>query len=145
MRNAFVNDSLKFCFILHYNDFSYPIQKRAARLVKHVSHLCFQFFLLAFVITMVWLVVGGVAFHLTADLSWQDSLKSPMMVSTMGPVFPFTTFPAKSFRVRVRPASGWSMFVPLALPLHPSSIAFSTCFIWTIPDTELLHLFGVTG
>ncbi len=57
-----------------------------------------QFFLIAFGVTLGWLVVGGVGFHYTANLSWQDSLyNSAMMVSTMGPVFTFTTTVAKLF------------------------------------------------
>jgi hypothetical protein len=57
-----------------------------------------QFFLLATVVTLVWLGVGAIGFHYTAGLKWDDSLyNSAMMVSTMGPVFTFTTLPAKIF------------------------------------------------
>jgi hypothetical protein len=57
-----------------------------------------KFFLLAFLVTLAWLAVGAVGFHYTADLSWEDSLyNSAMMVSTMGPVFTFTTSRAKLF------------------------------------------------
>jgi NhaP-type Na+/H+ or K+/H+ antiporter len=57
-----------------------------------------QFFLLAFAVTVVWLVIGGVGFHFLAALSWEDAFyNAAMMVSTMGPVFTFTTTPAKMF------------------------------------------------
>ena len=104
----------------------------------------FQFFLLAFVITMVWLVVGGVAFHLTADLSWQDSFyNSAMMVDLQSvPYYELQLFPPNSLRPCMPSPPGWSMSeVSLALPLHPSSIAFSTCFIWTIPATSFAIAF----
>jgi hypothetical protein len=55
-------------------------------------------FLLATLVTVAWLGVGGVGFHYTAGLSWEDALyNSAMMVSTMGPVFNFTTTAAKFF------------------------------------------------
>jgi len=57
-----------------------------------------RFFLLAFAVTLLWLLIGGVGFHYTADLSWSNALyNSAMMVSTMGPVFTFTTTPSKIF------------------------------------------------
>lgn len=57
-----------------------------------------KFFLLAAAVTLVWLGVGGVGFHFTAELSWGDALfNSAMMVSTMGPVYTFTTTSAKIF------------------------------------------------
>lgn len=56
------------------------------------------FSLVAAGFTLFWLVVGGVGFHYIADLSWADAFyNSAMMVSTMGPVFNFTTTPAKVF------------------------------------------------
>ncbi len=58
----------------------------------------FRAFLLATFVTVVWLGIGGIGFHYTAGLSWEDALyNSAMMVSTMGPVFPFTTMHAKLF------------------------------------------------
>jgi len=57
-----------------------------------------RYLLLATAVTLVWLVVGGVGFHYSAGLSWEDALyNSAMMVSTMGPVFTFTTTGAKLF------------------------------------------------
>jgi hypothetical protein len=57
-----------------------------------------KFFLLAAAVTVMWLLVGGAGFHYLADLSWGDALyNSAMMVSTMGPVYTFTTAPSKIF------------------------------------------------
>lgn len=57
-----------------------------------------KFLLLANGVTLAWLGVGGVGFHYLAGLGWEDALyNAAMMVSTMGPVFNFTTLPAKVF------------------------------------------------
>lgn len=67
-----------------------PLREFRNRIVKCL--------LIATGVTVLWLIVGGIGFHYLADLSWEDSLyNSAMMISTMGPVFTFTTTASKIF------------------------------------------------
>src|SRR5262245_29906569 len=79
-----------------------------------------RFFLLAVLISLVWLIVGGVGFHYTADLSWEDSLyNSAMMVSTMGPVFTFNTTLSKVFAAFYALGSGLVFIGALGIAFAP--------------------------
>jgi hypothetical protein len=78
------------------------------------------FLLLAFFLTFVWVVVGGIGFYFTAGLSWPDALyNSAMMVSDMGPVFNFTSAPARIFAALYALASGLVFIGAVGLAFAP--------------------------
>ncbi len=77
-------------------------------------------FLLSFGITLAWLIVGGAGFHFIAELSWGDALyNSAMMVSTMGPVFNFTTPASKIFAAFYALASGLVFIGAIGIAFSP--------------------------
>ena len=57
-----------------------------------------RFLLIALGVTLAWLAGGAEGFHYIAERSWRDAMhNAAMMVSTMGPVYDFTTTPSKIF------------------------------------------------
>lgn len=79
-----------------------------------------RYFMLAAGVTIFWMLVGGIGFHYVAELSWGDALyNSAMMVSTMGPVFTFTTTPAKIFAAFYALSSGLAFIGAIGIAAAP--------------------------
>jgi len=79
-----------------------------------------RYLMLAAGFTLFWLLVGGIGFHYVAELSWDDAFyNSTMMVSTMGPVFTFTTTPAKVFAAFYALTSGLVFIGTIGIAFAP--------------------------
>jgi hypothetical protein len=79
-----------------------------------------RFFLIAFGAVFVWLGVGALGYHYLAALSWEDALyNSALIVSDMGPAFPFSTTAAKLFTAVYALASGLVFIACVGIAFAP--------------------------
>ncbi len=66
-----------------------------------------RFFSIAFGVVFLWLGIGALGYRYLAALSWEDALyNAALIVSDMGPAFPFATTAAKIFTAAYALVSG---------------------------------------